>query len=102
MTHPEAFDLDGGRVQAAIDRVRQNPGFPKLAGKVDITFDEWSAYQDTQAAASAAGKLTSGEAQIVYRALGASYSHRYGGWASPDLPTQIVVTRLMGELLGIS
>jgi hypothetical protein len=65
-----------------------------------VSFDEHFAFQNTQARAHAEGKISTGEAQIVYIALGEVGSGENGGWApGTSTATKVVVTKLMGELL---
>lgn len=60
-------------------------------------------YQQVQAQAHAAGKITTAEAQIIYMALGEYQSPDNDGWTEDtDLATKIVVTQIIGELLGVS
>ena len=89
------------RITIAIERVRANPNLDKLAGKMAITFEEHFAYQNAQAQAHASEKLTTEEAHIVYRALGEVHNANNEGWGEgTDLATKVVVTHLMGEILG--
>lgn len=90
------------RIAEAINRTRANPKLGNIPeSELDITFREHFAYQNTQAQAHAAGRLTTAEAQVVYRALGEIHGGN-GGWsAGTDVATKVVVTRLMGELLGV-
>lgn len=94
--------MDGGRVAVAISRVGSNPGLTKLAGKMGIDVAEHAAYQNAQSSAHADGRLTLGEAHLVYRSLGEHWDPEHDGWATDDLATQVVVTRLMGELMGVA
>jgi hypothetical protein len=65
-----------------------------------IDFQEHFEFQKLQAEFHAGEMLTPDAAQIVYNALGASYGTTNGGWSkNTDLPTKIIVTQLMGELL---
>ena len=73
----------------------------KLDTEMAVAFDEHFAYQNAQARAHAAGRLTTEEAQIVYHALGEVGSEENGGWAAgTDTPTKVSVTVLMGQILG--
>lgn len=66
-----------------------------------LTFREWYAYQSAQASAHAMGKITADEAQTIYHALGAE-GFTETGWAEDaDLATKLVVTNVMGSLLGV-
>jgi hypothetical protein len=94
------------RVSAAIAKVRikydalDSEAQTALDANMAVEFDEHFAFQQAQAHAHAAGKLTTDEAQIVYRALGEVGSPDNGGWAArTDAPTKVAVTLLMGELL---
>ena len=97
----------GGRVAEAIAAVANS-----LTGHSSETLDtlervcvidgiEHFAYQEAQTRAHAAGRITHGEALVVYAALGASWSPDNGGWSDEvDLPTKIAVTKLVSELMG--
>lgn len=68
----------------------------------DITFQEHFDFQQLQAEMHSSGVLTPGAAQIVYIALGDSFTETNGGWAKgTKLATKIVVTKLMAELLNL-
>ena len=68
-----------------------------------LTFEDHFGYQTQQSYAHAGGKLTTAEAQTIYVALGESMNADNGGWAqNVDLATKIVVTQVMGELLGVA
>ncbi len=91
------------RVRDAIERIRTNPNLYKLEGKQAITFQEHAAYQTTQSQAFASNKLTMNEAYICYQALGEVWSEENEGWApGTDLATKVMVTQLVGELMGIT
>jgi len=62
---------------------------------------EHAQYQNQQARAHATGRLTTEEAQVLYIALGEVGNPSNGGWATgTDLATKLVVTMVIGELLG--
>ena len=95
------------RVQAAIDRIAERcadlapDAAADLEREMDVTAAEHFAYQEAQARAHVSGRLSAGEAMIVYRALGETGSRGNGGWAAgTDLPTKVAATLLMGELIG--
>jgi hypothetical protein len=95
------------RMTRAIERVREKlatltPEQRKALDKnMDLTFHEHFEYQQQQAQAHAAGRITTDEAQVAYIALGEIGSAKNGGWASgTDLAHKIVVTQMIGELLG--
>lgn len=72
----------------------------KLNAELAVTFAEHAAYQDAQARAHASGKITTEEAQVIYRALGEIGSTSNGGWAKgTDLALKVTVTTLMGQLI---
>lgn len=74
---------------------------PGLEATLAVTFQEHFAYQNAQARAHATGVLTTEEAQVVYVALGEVGDPANGGWAADtDLATKVVVTNLMGQLIG--
>ena len=101
------------RILAAIDRLDNRIKSMNGIGlngsriedmKTDITLEEFVAYQNAQAMAHASGRLTTDEAQTIYIALGGEQYHEAsGGWA-PDatLAAKIIVTQVMGELMGIN
>jgi hypothetical protein len=73
----------------------------RLDASMAVDAGEHFAYQNEQSRAFVGGKLTRDEALIVYNALGEVGSESNGGWASgTDLTTKVVVTKLMGELIG--
>lgn len=68
----------------------------------DLTFDDHFGYQSKQSIAHASGKLSTEEAQVIYMALGESLSPDNGGWSEGvDLATKIIITQIIGELLGV-
>lgn len=68
--------------------------------KQALTHSEHAAYQNAQAQAFAAGRLSFDEAQTVYMALGETGSESNGGWAAEtDTALKVTVTALMGQLL---
>jgi hypothetical protein len=72
-----------------------------LDREMDVSFEEHFAYQNAQARAHAAGRITTDEAQLIYAALGEVGSTKNGGWAAgTDTPTKVVVTLTIGQLLG--
>ena len=94
------------RIEAAIERTMPKVWALDEAKKAAlekncaITFEEHFAYQNAQARAHAMGILTLEEAQVVYVALGEVGSEANGGWAQgTDTTTNVVVTRMIGELL---
>ncbi len=101
----------GNRVEAAIERyevrIKALNGVGLDGRKVSdveagmaLTFDDFFQYQQLQALAHATGKLTPDEAQTIYLALGGEGFH--GDWpVGTRLAVKLVVTQLMGELLGI-
>ena len=94
------------RIAQAIERCRAiNPPaiLDGLAEKLALTFEEFVAYQQTQAIAYSKGVLRLHEANLIHSALGDSWSPSNGGWASgTDAATKVVVTKALGELAGIS
>ena len=79
--------------QDAIDRLTENCA---------VDFADHAAYQDRQALAHATGKITPAEALTIYNALGEIGCEDNGGWAAETpLATKIIVTQIIGELLGI-
>ena len=102
---------EGGRVGAAIARLTakmaHDPAFADKVASLDetnaLTFEEHFEYQQVQASAHASGKLTTGEASLIYQALGEGFTERNGGWAiGVGTATKIVVTMAIGELLGVA
>lgn len=75
----------------------------KLEENCKINFQEHFAYQQAQAQAHAGGKLSTGEAQILYQSLGEVWFEGNGGWKKgTPLATKVVVTQVVGELMGVS
>ena len=70
-----------------------------------LTFEEFVTFQNTQARAFASGKLTAGEAMMVYQLLGEeAYAgpECNGGWPKGvTMAQKIVVTKIIGELLEV-
>jgi hypothetical protein len=67
---------------------------------LDLDFEEHYTYQNAQAHAHAAGRLSTEEAQTVYWALGEGMSAENGGWQPHvDTALKVTVTSLMAELL---
>jgi hypothetical protein len=97
---------DNNRITRAITSVRAKLDLLDVdevlrcnaAGSIDAT--EHAAYQEAKSQAQADGVLMVDEAEIVYRALGPSWSQSNGGWSdNTDAATKIVVTHLIAELL---
>lgn len=95
------------RVAVAIENLRPrvealDPDKRKgLDDGMAVEFDEHFAYQEAQARAHVMGKITPEEATIIYNALGEVGSESNGGWAKDtDLVTKVVVTKIIGELIG--
>lgn len=100
-----------GRLGEAVTRLKARMAHdPDFAAKVqsldpvnNIDFQEHFAYQNAQAQGFARGKLTQSEATFIYRSLGAVWTPTNGGWArGVDPVTKIVITKTVGELLGVS
>ena len=96
------------RVSTAIDTVteRLNDLSPAKIKSLEVInvleFSEHFQYQEKQAQAHASGKLSTEEANILYVALGEIGADSNGGWAEgTNLATKIVVTMVIGELLGV-
>lgn len=95
------------RLTAAIDRVRPKvdalsaDDAAALAESLSLTASDHHGYQDAQAHAHAAGKITTDEAHAIYLALGPVRATDNGGWASHvDLAAKVVYTQAIAELLG--
>ena len=100
------------RVLTAIERRREQlargvkPDGTPITGdmeaaerSLDNTFADHAAYQTAQSRAHATGKITTDEAMTIYMALGEVPAA--DGWAAgTDLATKIVVTQVIGELIG--
>lgn len=89
--------IEGIRVKAeALDPAAREA----LDADMAVDFAEHFAYQQAQAQAHAAGRISTDEALLIYAALGEIGSAANGGWASStDLATKVAVTLSMGELL---
>ena len=97
----------GARIEKHLASLRdkiKNLPVEKLASLdagMSLDFSEHFEYQKQQSKAFAMGKLTQGEAQFCYSALGEVGSEANGGWAKDtDLATKVLVTKIIGELLG--
>ena len=69
---------------------------------LDLTFEEFVAFQNQQTRAHASGRITTDEALTVYRLLGGEChaGNGNGGWPKGvTLAGKMVVTRLMAELM---
>jgi len=65
-----------------------------------VSFEEHFAYQNAQARAHLAGRLSTDDAQIIYHALGEVGDPANGGWASQaDTADKVAVTLAMNALL---
>lgn len=74
--------------------------YEELDKEMAVDFSDHFQFQQLQASCHVQGVLTSEAAQIVYVALGEIGSESNGGWAAgTDLPTKVIITQLMGELL---
>lgn len=72
----------------------------KLDAEMDVSFEEFFAFQQAQAYAHVSGKITTEEAQIVYAALGEVGSADNGGWAEgTNTATKVAVTKVVSELI---
>lgn len=88
------------RVQARIDETLDEDAADKLEGEMAIDFEQHFKFQELQAAAHASGKITTDEAQIVYKALGEVMSSENGGWQpGVKLAKKVSITMFMMELL---
>ena len=91
------------RMQAALDSGQKIDGSGPITADLDelerslaLTPMEVFAYQNAQARAHATGKLTTGEAQTVYAAIGEG-----GDWAKDtSLALKLTIQTLMGQLIG--
>lgn len=98
--------VSGAKLSSMIASVRvkcdalDSDTYEQLDKNLAVDFDEHFQYQQLQAEAHAMQLLSPEAAMIVYNALGEIGSDENGGWASgTDLPTKVVVTQLMAELL---
>lgn len=71
----------------------------ELDRSLDNSMVEFAAYQSLQARAHAMGTLTTAEAQTIYVALGGEAPSANGWAAETDLPTKLVVTQILHELM---
>lgn len=108
MQESSTLGLTPNRVSGAIARLRARIEHldPDKVASVDemsaVMFLEHAQYQNQQASAFAGGRLTFDEAQIIYHALGEVHNERNGGWAAGvDTATKVIVTQIIGELLGV-
>jgi hypothetical protein len=99
--------LTPNRITLALDTVRERcdaldpADLAKLDRDMEVEFTEHFAYQQAQARAHASGLITTDEARLIYVALGEVGSPSNGGWAAETTTAEkVVVTMLMGELIG--
>lgn len=80
--------------------LRANPKLDNLEeSTLDITFTEHFQMQEWQAHAHASGILSTDEAQVIYRALGASWTESNGGWhKSTDKALKTTITLTMEQI----
>ena len=86
----------------------------KLEGKSDevlaglektarVDFMDHAGYQDAQAHAFAAGRISMDEAQLVYNSLGEVWTEGNGGWKKGvSLARKLTITTMVAELLGVA
>ena len=87
-------------VRVKLDALDDRDAISTLEDTLSVDFEEHFEFQQLQARYHAMELLSPEAAQIVYVALGEVGSDSNGGWASKtDLPTKVVVTQLMAELL---
>jgi len=80
---------------------RDGTSLADLDAKMDLSMGDFVGYQNAQASAFAGGKLNLDEARSIYRVLGGEVYH--GDWpAGTSLATKLVITRVVGELLGVA
>ena len=80
---------------------RDGTSLADLDAKMGLSLADFVGYQNAQSSAFAGGKLNLDEAQSIYRALGGDGYH--GGWpAGTSLATKLVITQIVGELLGVA
>lgn len=66
-----------------------------------VDASEHFAFQTAQSRAFAAGNLAADEAQLIYASLGETCGSENGGWTvGTDTATKVVVTKVVGELIG--
>ena len=95
---PNRIEVAVARVEEQLDKMSDERK-DALRKTLKLTHSEYMAYQNTQAQAHAGGRLTYGEAQIIYMALGGGSFE--GDWPpGTSLALQIVITKLVVELHG--
>ncbi len=71
--------------------------------KMNLAFDEFIAFQNTQSQAFAGGKISFDESNLVYRGLGGEMYHEGDGWPKDtSLATKVIITKICSELMGIN
>jgi len=103
-----AIDRQRGRIDALIKGGVDLKGQPIKASLANmdntmaVSVADHAAYQNTQARASAAATLNTDEALTIYNALGEYHNADNGGWQDGvDLATKVIITQVLGELLGV-
>lgn len=88
------------RYQGKINsKIIEDPGaVEKLDKQMSTSFSDLVQYQNLQALAHASGKITTDEAQLVYRLLGGEAPSEEK-WAKLSLAEKVTITQLMSELL---
>jgi hypothetical protein len=100
--------LTSARLQAYISEMQEKldnlteEGRAKIEASVVITFEDHFQFQQLQAEFHASGMLTPEAAQIIYVALGDSFTETNGGWCkSTTTAKKIAIMKLMEELLNV-
>jgi hypothetical protein len=100
--------IGSNRITSSIEEIRSRmsaldeDAAAKLDANMAIDFEEHFHYQELQARSHAAGKLSTDEALVIYRALGEVGSDANGGWASGvDTATKVACTLVISELMGL-
>tara|TARA_Y100000034_G_C6854379_1_gene388015 strand:- start:464 stop:766 length:303 start_codon:yes stop_codon:yes gene_type:complete len=77
----------GQTTQAQVDALHKN---------LDMSWGEYTIFQNHKSAAAVSGKLTLGEAQTIYAVLGEAGPDKFN---QSDIATKSVLTRIFAELL---
>jgi hypothetical protein len=96
MFEEEEARVEGIRkLQETIERTLSPERREELSRKLDLGFEEWYAWQNAQALAHAAGRLTVDAAIFIHTCLGGSPSVFNG----QSLAVKVLLTKLMAGIM---
>lgn len=98
--------LTPNRITKALDDIRSRcdalpaEDLANLDRDMRLEFVEHFAYQNAQAAAHAAGRISTDEAQLIYAALGEGFNESNGGWrAGISTAEKVTINLAIGDIL---